>query len=1028
MIAVACISAYSFSAEAQETETSSATVITESGQTVGPGKEYSPGKADNTAYKSSQQNERVLVWADGGKFLDPNSISYVDSPAIFQVGGSAVGGTEANGHGGLIQFDTFETRGSSRTPDLSVFVLGSSEADSVFHSSSFSTIDGAGKSVDLYLNGGNHDKSTLLEVDSSFYLQRNPLDSGGRYSFTLQNSAALKVRSDALFVLNGPEDQFIVRNSTSTEEKQRGLIVGGALYIYNNASPPQDLSAKSEQAIIENSSVQAGGQFALVAGSKFKAGKTSFLQVVNSTISAPEVHVYSVTPGNTATLLLGHGTKVKASEFVFVFSSKQSGAHLMLGDTTSLDADYGITTPCVAMGGWKVEEEEVYGREVINLAVEGLALRGEAPEEGDSRIIFNNAHRGDSAETASFSITGYGTVDVLTGRTIFSKESTYAGETNIRKDSTLILKTISSAGTSNVNNNGELRFSGAHGALQNKITGSGAVVFEDDARISMPDDAAWSGPTSLKKAIVLLGSYEKPIRVSSSSVTVSSEGELYGFGSLDGSLNNAGFFMNGDSENTSAVDFSVGRDVVNSGLIVLGSGKNVGNTLTVNGSYSGDSGHLVFYSVLNGDNSPTDKLFIKGDTSGSTQVEVNNFGGKGRQTGTGIELIHVEGNSNGVFAQEGRIVAGAYDYKLERGTGENSKNWYLKSHLTIPKNKGGKSVPTEPTEDIPLYRPEAGAYVGNSAVVQALFSSHLHDRIGDLWYADPYSENNQLTGMWVKQRGNYNTWRESSGQTRNRTQMYATQIGADVASWTSNGENRFLVGWVAGYGHGRTKSRSIHSGHHAIGTVDGLNVGLTGTWYQDGFYHEGIYIDTWLTYGWFDNKVKGEGLKTEKYHSRGFTGSLETGYTWKLSEYTTEKGCDIGWFLQPQAQVIWSGVRTDTFHEHNGTRVKSKGRNNIQTRVGARLLFDTNVHSYAKGIGGTQLFIEGNWVHNTKNHGVEMDGTVLNQEGARHLGELKLGLNGKPTDNLHIWTNVTVRAGTHRYRDLTGMIGLKYCY
>lgn len=35
----------------------------------------------------------------------------------------------------------------------------------------------------------------------------------------------------------------------------------------------------------------------------------------------------------------------------------------------------------------------------------------------------------------------------------------------------------------------------------------------------------------------------------------------------------------------------------------------------------------------------------------------------------GIELIHVDGRSDGNFAQSGRITAGAYDYSLVRGQG-----------------------------------------------------------------------------------------------------------------------------------------------------------------------------------------------------------------------------------------------------------------------------------------------------------------------------------------------------------------------
>ena len=121
-------------------------------------------------------------------------------------------------------------------------------------------------------------------------------------------------------------------------------------------------------------------------------------------------------------------------------------------------------------------------------------------------------------------------------------------------------------------------------------------------------------------------------------------------------------------------------------------------------------------------------------------------------------------------------------------------------------------------------------------------------------------------------------------------------------------------------------------------------------------------------------------------------------------------------------------MKTDTFHEANGTEVKSKGRNNIQTRLGARTFVNISSQAYFNGTAGTQLFLEGNWIHNTKSPGVEMNGTALEQKGVRNIGEVKLGLNGKLNKNLQLWTNATAQAGSNHYRDLTGMIGLKYSF
>ena len=1053
---------------------------------------------DDITVFASDTVSPVGIWLKQGTFKDTADKTRVETPALFQIGGStqySYGMTDSFGN----ETDTDKRSmifgslytgkppsesdpknpdpSSSVLPSLTIAVIGSPKSNSEILATQLNSwnsqtdLSTEPEKLDIYIDGANNSSTrTALTIKASAHLS-----SQNRTSLIVQNSGVLDVGKELTLKMLHSDDRLLLQNNTA---ERTGLIVQGTsenvenlgdkgtnFILYNSATLPVDAAGnigESDRALIKNSNVEVtNGVFSLGGYMTGPDGKVfgpenTFLQIINddqsrATFSARTLEVYSQVSGNTTTLLLGHGANVDTDCISLRTDKDNRTSILMLGDTNSNDANYSPNIKSVNVGkliATEVERDE-QGKITKVLKTED--------ERGTRKIIFNNGYRGEGATEASFHIYGYGgTVQAQSGRTILPRQNDYTGHTIIDPKATLILKHYQAAGSSDIeigsdeNGPGELIYRGVRGPsphfyrlpVINSITGSGNVIFDEKSNMYMTDNGKWTGSTTIKDAaLALLGTNEKPIRMSSSVVTTSNGGLLWGYGALDGSLNNAGSLMVGGTGNhPPRADFTIAGKVTNSGVIGFGNYKTTENTLTV-GDYSGDNGKIYFNTYLNGDDdSPTDKLIVKGNVDGQTWVHIHKLGGVGAQTKNGIELIRVEGTStDDAFAQDGRIVAGAYDYLLERGTGTNANNWYLKSYVTDPTTNlddddepnphDDQTQPFEPPQnETPLYRPEIGAYIGNSAVVQTLFSSRLHDRIGDLWYANPYAENNQLTGMWVKQRGNYNTWRESSGQTRNRTQMYATQIGADVASWTSNGENRFLVGWVAGYGHGRTKSRSIHTGYHAIGTVDGLNVGITGTWYQDGTHHEGMYVDTWLTYGWFDNKVKGQGIETEKYHSRGFTGSLETGYTWKLGEHVTEKGCDIGWFLQPQAQVIWSGVKTDTFHEHNGTAVKSKGRNNIQTRLGARLMLDTNLRSYANGIGGTQLFIEGNWVHNTKSHGVEMNGTVLNQEGARHLGEVKFGINGKPTDNLHIWTNVTARAGTHHYRDLTGMIGLKYSF
>ncbi|WP_225221448.1 autotransporter outer membrane beta-barrel domain-containing protein, partial [Escherichia whittamii] len=101
-------------------------------------------------------------------------------------------------------------------------------------------------------------------------------------------------------------------------------------------------------------------------------------------------------------------------------------------------------------------------------------------------------------------------------------------------------------------------------------------------------------------------------------------------------------------------------------------------TLTIDGNYTASDGLLVMHTVLGDDNSATDKLIVKGDTSGSTRVMVNNAGGLGADTLEGIKIVEVDGLSEGVFSKEGRIVAGPYDYNVVKS---DNQNWFLTSEI-----------------------------------------------------------------------------------------------------------------------------------------------------------------------------------------------------------------------------------------------------------------------------------------------------------------------------------------------------------
>lgn len=546
------------------------------------------------------------------------------------------------------------------------------------------------------------------------------------------------------------------------------------------------------------------------------------------------------------------------------------------------------------------------------------------------------------------------------------------------------------------NGDGEWRLTG-------NIDNSGSVapmrVTVNDGTLTLTGDNAYAGDTVINGGTLAAGALKAFSGQSTYTVAPAGTMNLMGFDQTILSLDNAGTInLNGDG----------------------------GTVLNVTGNYVGDNGQLNFNARLSDDDTHTEKLMVGGDTSGSTRVSVNNAGGSGAATVKGIELISVAGASDGEFLQSGRIVAGAYDYTLERGTGINAANWYLNSSTDDPHPGPGPSPDPIPGPEPELVeRPEAGSYAANLAAANTLFANRLEDRQGMTRHVDAPTSADQTTSLWMINQGGHNRSRDDGGQLRTQSNRYALQLGGDIGRWNGGGLDSFQLGVMAGYGNAKSNTGSRVSGYSAKGTVDGYSVGIYATWYANATDKTGLYVDGWTQYGWFDNKVEGRDLKDEEYNSKGASASLESGYALKLGENAAK---NTAYFLQPQAQVIWMGVKADDHTEANGTRVSSEGDGNIQTRLGIKAYMHTYSERDKEQDRAFQPFIEANWIHNSDDFGVSMDGITIKQDGAANIGELKLGVEGQINRHFNLWGNVAQQVGDKGYSDTAGMLGVKYLF
>ena len=606
---------------------------------------------------------------------------------------------------------------------------------------------------------------------------------------------------------------------------------------------------------------------------------------------------------------------------------------------------------------------------------------------------------------------GDGTVGVSASSdlTLTRANENFKGLFDIDATSSLTASSLSTLGSSEIKVDGQgqliLTQSGDY-EFTNKTFGTGNVTIDNAGGIvTVGTNFAHTGTTYVTSGGIKADPSQSGDCVLASSVNLSKSTTLEGFNRINGSLTNAGTVFINYSGQTGDKTKPYSDE----------------QTLTVMGDYHANGGTLHFYGALATDDNDSvlDKMLIKGDADGHGKVKVEELGGVGGLTPTeGITLITIEGNGDDLhLSQDGRIVAGAYDYVLLKDA--DNQRYYLQS-------TAGEWPITPEVPVGPLVRPEIGSYMANAQAAD-IFEMRLHDRLGESHYVDPLTGELKETSMWMRQVASHNHFRMDGGKIRNHATRGLTQLGGDVIRHNDEGNLRAHVGLMAGVMYGKSSSVSSLSGNRSSGKTDGYGVGFYGTFFngQGEAVDSGFYLDTWAQYVWLDNTVEPQDLPGENYDTDGLLASIEAGYTFHMGRSSTP-GHELDWFIQPQAQVIYEGVDMGDHIEANGTRVSMTGKSNVKTRLGVRLQGSTvpDVNNVSRGQG----FLELNWIRNSQRPGVVMNGVEFKEEGAKHLGEFRIGMEGQMTENLHGFISGGIRAGGSGWHEETLNVGLKYTF
>ncbi|ECI2255039.1 fibronectin-binding autotransporter adhesin ShdA [Salmonella enterica subsp. enterica serovar Kentucky] len=568
-----------------------------------------------------------------------------------------------------------------------------------------------------------------------------------------------------------------------------------------------------------------------------------------------------------------------------------------------------------------------------------------------------------------------------------------------------------------------------------KLTLSGANTYSGDTNVQ--EGTLWlAGDGTIGE----VGS-QQAVNVASGATFGGSNGTT-----VNGKVTNEGTLVFGDSEETGAF-FTLNGDLINMGTMTSGSSSSTpGNTLYVDGNYTGNGGSLYLNTVLGDDDSATDKLVITGDASGTTDLYINGIG-DGAQTTNGIEVVDVGGvSTSDAFELKNEVNAGLYTYRLYWNESDN--DWYLASKAqsddddsggddtpsdggddggnvtppddggdggnVTPPDDGGDVTPPDDGGDVaPQYRADIGAYMGNQWMARNLQMQTLYDREGSQY-------RNADGSVWARFKAGKAESEAVSGNIDMDSNYSQFQLGGDILAW-GNGQQSFTVGVMASYINADTDSTGNRgadgSQFTSSGNVDGYNLGVYATWFADAQTHSGAYVDSWYQYGFYNNSVESGDAGSESYDSTANAVSLETGYRYDIA---LSNGNTVS--LTPQAQVVWQNYSADSVKDNYGTRIDGQDGDSWTTRLGLRV--DGKLYKGSRTV--IQPFAEANWLHTSDDVSVSFDDATVKQDLPANRAELKVGLQADIDKQWSVRAQVAGQTGSNDFGDLNGSLNLRY--
>jgi fibronectin-binding autotransporter adhesin len=314
-------------------------------------------------------------------------------------------------------------------------------------------------------------------------------------------------------------------------------------------------------------------------------------------------------------------------------------------------------------------------------------------------------------------------------------------------------------------------------------------------------------------------------------------------------------------------------------------------------------------------------------------VKVINVGGIGALTAQGIQVIEVQGASNGSFNLMGdylyqgqpAVVAGAYAYRLYKNglSTPDDGNWYLRSEVIAPADG---TPPTTPVTS-PLYAPSVPLYEVYAGVLQRFNQlGTLQQRVGSPDFdADASSASDDAHGgaAWVRVHTDHADFSPETSTAGADYAVTTQKLQVGVNGLLHEGDSGVLVAGITAQSGKATSNVQSTFGVGRIKTT-GYGVGGTLTWYGAG----GFYVDAQAQWNRYRSDIDSYTLARELAngnHGSGYALGVEAGQKFAMNDE---------WSLIPQGQLTYSSVRFDGFVDPYGTTASRQDGDSLEARAG----------------------------------------------------------------------------------------------